>query len=238
MRHVFRFLGQSLDDKLWIISEKDEIHHLKHVVKLKCGDIIEITNGKGLWAKGYICDIKNNKIIVEVESIYKDDLNLVNFTIAIGMIRYNSLDNILPSLIELGISNICVFAQKGLDLIMYKDKLEKRWYNIARVAIKQSKQSYLPNIIIYRDLNSIVFNSENIFLNKFFCDITSEQHINSISFVKGQTIVLIGSEAGFDNDEVSVLKNNNYIAIKLANNVLRTFTATLCAAYVFSLKMY
>lgn len=214
-------IGQEIDlDDL-------EVYHLITVVRIQKGESLLLLNGKGLQTKTDVLEVTKKKIKVKVLS-HTISQPYVTCDVAVGITKREAQEDVIRFCVELGIPRIFPFYS---DYSSEKLIAEERLFKIAVSALKQSNNTFLPEIqkpCQLRDLpldsyvQIIHFNEEN----------KSSKNENIVK----KSLVLIGAEGGFSSAEVNWLENKkNVLQIHLPTPILRTPTA-LCVALGYYLK--
>ena len=135
----------------------EEYHHAIKVMRNKVGDKIYATDGNGKIYEGSISSIDKKSIFVDVSKLHSYNNRLKYFTFCIPNLRNPDRFKLaLEKCTELGITNFVLFnskrsVSKGFNL--------ERTNKILLSAMKQSLQSYLPNVKIFDSVLS--FNKMN-----------------------------------------------------------------------------
>ena len=102
--------------------------------------------------------------------------------------------------------------------------------------MKQSLQTYLPEIHEPTDFNSFIANP---FENSLNLIATNKTDFNAKPFSefagRTNTLIIIGPEGGFSDDELIIAKNAKFTAVSLGYNRLRTETAGVACAMLHNL---
>ncbi len=219
-----------VDNKDFKLNQND-IHHIKTVMRMNIGDLIEVIYNEKL----HICRIdelnKDNVNISVVEE--KEDNNELakHITIAFSITKEDKIDLILQKCTELGIKEFIPVEMSRCNIKIDKNKVDKkidRWNSICKEAAEQSKRNIIPKvnkIHILKDLinldydlkvvcsvNQDVINIKNVLHNNANCD---------------KIIFVIGPEGGISNEEEKFLEENNFIRTSLGKRVLRTETTPI-----------
>ena len=144
MAHHFRFLADHCEAGQWTMRS-EEWHHLLSVLRLPVGAEFELTNGKGWVAHAKLTAISKQVGCFEVlDQTYSPELPAGSrFILAIGALRPQSVDDLLPYLIELGVDAIEIFSFQGMDKNRLQDKVCERWDRILTAAMKQCKRAWI-----------------------------------------------------------------------------------------------
>lgn len=214
----------NLDDKSFTLDiSESESQHLK-ALRIKDGERILITNGKGKMCIAKIYKDDKYKFNAIVENFFDDFYNETKKRIGLGIGILNDRERFefaLEKAIELGISD---FYPLITDYTQKKIVNSQRLKQKAISAMKQSKRSVLANIyepIKINDINKLNF--EKII-------VADENGNKPILYMDATSILLlVGPEGGFSSNEIKLLENQNAEKWKLANRRLRSETAAIVA---------
>jgi len=211
----------------------DTQKHVIQVLRLKENDSILITNGKGLLCKAIITSINKKQTIVQLKDVQTFMPPEIKTCIAISLLKNASrFEWFLEKATELGISSIVPLLCKRTEKQHFR---YERMKTILISAMLQSKQSWLPELkepVLFS--NILVENNYDLKLIAH-CGNTEKKHLNNFE-TNNDTILLIGPEGDFSDEEISFAEKNNYISVSLGNNRLRTETAGVAAAVLLKLK--
>jgi len=209
-----------------------EAKHI-HVLRLNIGDEIEISNGNGLIANSVIQSINAKVYSCRIQKIHhlRGELKF-RLDVAFGLLNDRSrLEFLIEKATELGVSNLYpIITQFTQKKAINSKRLEQK----ALAAMKQSKRAILPSVIKASKFSCFITSLKN-YDNIILTDIDGSS-IDNIS-IKGNTIVLVGPEGGFSNEEISELKKLNPNLLSLGSRRLRTETAAILSLGLISLKM-
>lgn len=230
-----RYFVKSKKDNNFIL-EKDDIHHIKNVMRNKENDVVECIYENTLY-HGKIKNVENG--IIEI--IDKADENHEmkrNITIAISLVKEQKMDLILQKLTELGISQIIPLKTERSIIKLDEKKQDKkldRWIKIVKEASEQSKRNKIPTIMPPISLKELV----NIdFDKKYTCSTKKCQKLNA-SYLQEEekcaTIVfVIGPEGGLSPKEELFLEENGYQSVSFGSRIMRVETAAIYIASIMN----
>jgi 16S rRNA (uracil1498-N3)-methyltransferase len=208
----------------------DEARHLR-ALRSRVGDGIEISNGNGLMAIADILSDSNRiyKCRIREVCINRGELP-ATLDIAFGIISdRNRLEFLIEKGTETGICNffpiVTEFTQKSTVNI---DRLRAK----SLAAMKQCKRAVLPyihQVIHFAEIISRFDNYQNIIL--------SDIHGTDISDLRihGSTLLLVGPEGGFSDNELQKVSAYEPIVMSLGPRRLRTETAAMLTAGIVSI---
>lgn len=210
---------------------KEDIFHIKNVMRMKVGDEFEIVNNEGV----FLCKIKD---LVDFQ--YISSKKLVENNELKGHIRLlycipkgDKIELVIQKATELGVKEIVLInSSRSIGKIDSNNKEKKllRFNKIIKEASEQSKRDsllILKDVISFKDI--INYKAEYSFIAYEKDSINEKIEILSyINDLKDKTInILIGPEGGFSEEEVEYAIKNNYISTSLGHRILRSETACL-----------
>lgn len=218
------------------LLEKEDIHHIKNVMRNQIGDQIECIYQEQL----FICEIKNiQEGLVEILSIQEENNEMkTEITVAIGLVKEQKMDLILQKLTELGVSRIIPLKMERSIIKLEKEKSKKkkeRWEKILKEASEQSKRNKIPEIlepITLKELKEMSFDKKYICSTKK-CHNLKELYLQE-SLNCATIIFVIGPEGGIALKEEEFLEENGYIPISFGNRILRVETAAIYIASIMN----
>lgn len=220
------FFGEINNGKVTINDEEQQ--HIVKVLRMKNGEEIHVTDGKGNLASGKLL-IEGKKANIEVDEI-KTDFPDFNPKLHIAIAPTKNIDRIeffVEKAVEMGISEIT---------ILQTEKTERKNINIDKLrkqAIAASKQSLRFHFPIINDSTKITDFLKNINSSTTFvahCHENLERtELKEIPKLENITF-LIGPEGDFSEKEILFLAENNIKAVSLGHQRLRTETAGIFVA--------
>jgi len=210
----------------------EEQHHIIDVMRHTENDIIYVTHGTGIIYKSTITAINKNEITCEIVEVFNYDNKFPNVCFCIPRLKApDRFEFALEKCVELGITNFIVFD--SLRTVAKGEKID-RWQKIVLSAMKQSLRSWLPKISYVKNVSHLIQNNTSIVLFEQsaelsftdFCTISRE------SFTSDKFNFVFGPEGGFEEKEIMELGKCEIV--KLTENRLRSETAIISAASIFS----
>ncbi len=219
------FFGEIFPD---VKIDDEEQQHIVKVLRMREGEEIFVTDGKGNLAKGNLI-FEGKKVFLDVKEI-KENLPEFSPKLHIAIAPTKNIDRIeffVEKATEMAISEITILQtekteRKNLNI----DKLRKQ----AIAASKQSLRFHFPKINDVTKLSDFLknINPKNTFVAH--CDASFERtEISKIQNVENITF-LIGPEGDFSEKEIKLLSEKGIKAVSLGKQRLRTETAGIFVA--------
>jgi len=207
----------------------EESRHCTKVLRHKTGDKISIIDGKGNFYEGVLTLISEKKSIAEITSgpiAQKKKDYYLHLAIAPTK-QIDRIEWMLEKAIEIGIDEITFIQSKNSERVVIKPE---RLLKIIESAVKQSLQAFIPQLNDLISFNEFVLKSnetENIQKLIAHCEPSEKSSLKSLNFRNRSTLALIGPEGDFTKEEINFALKNNFQALSLGDNRLRTETAGL-----------
>ena len=228
------FFQENLSQHSFALSS-EEAKHITKSMRLKTGDFIWITDGKGTLAKAILTNIFKDSCEVEIEErTFQDNSALKKLHLAVAPTKNpDRMEWLVEKAVEMGVSDISFIIcdrseRKHIDL--------NRLHRIAVAALKQSQGTWLPELKAV-SFSQYIHESKNRDADKFiaYCDDSKQAiKVSEIHFQYDNALFLIGPEGDFTPQEVLAAKECGFQHISLGNKILRTETAALFVTCLFA----
>jgi len=216
------------------VIKGQDAKHIYRVLRLKTGNPIHLTNGEGMDYEGEILTTGPAMVEIHLNSPHSSttESNL-DLTVCCGMLKDKKMDLVIKHLTQLGINEwIPFFCERAIPTPDSKriQKRIQRWETIARESIKQCRRSCLVSIQEPKNFQEILDLSENFHQRLAFWEKSSHPLARLASEHSGnRTIILIGPEGGFTDQEINLAGSKGFKAYSLGPRILRAETAAICA---------
>lgn len=217
-----------------ILLKDQEFHHLVHVMRTRIGEDIEIVNGQGQLAEGFVDSIEKKHAVLHIKSLFNASPYPQQLILAQGIPRQNRLEFIIEKGTELGMTEIWLFPACRSERKEFSENQLERLSTLTIAAMKQCGRLFLPKIVIMPPLKQW----KSLQIPLFFGD--TDPNAPPLSTLwkktgaKKDTVFCIGPESGFSEEEIQVLKKLDAEGVKLHPNILRTDTAAIAALTLVS----
>lgn len=202
--------------------------HVVQVLRMKPGELLQLTNGSGLLCTAEIISADKKLAIVKIlkEETFSPAKQII--CLAISPTKNSSrIEWLLEKVTEIGIQKI---------VLMQCARTEKthlnvdRMHNILVSAMIQSRQVFLPHLEINIPFSQVV--TSGFSGKKLIAHCEEAQVRQSITGNQNtlNKLILIGPEGDFSNSEIEFALENKFIPVTLGTTRLRTETAGLVAA--------
>lgn len=240
-----RFIVDEISEERAFIRSKEEILHIIKTLRMRVGDKLEITDGKGRAFIGMLENIEKHEIqICLLEEIEKSRELNIEIIVYQGIPKAQKMDWIIQKLTEIGVMKIVPVKFERCVRIL-DDKEEKqiaRWEKIAEEAVKQSKRNFVPEISPSIEVKDFVQEIRNNDLTILFYEnesaVTLKQIVQEIETdQKNRVGIIIGPEGGITSDEKERIVSFGAKSALIGNTILRTETAAIVGAGILAYEL-
>ena len=235
MNLPYFYISQYDDTQKDFVLEEITSRHVVQVLRMKVGEQLNLTDGKGNLLTCSILDDNKKHCRVEVKEKKFKEQSARKVSVAISLVKNtNRFEWFLEKATEIGVSEI-------IPLICERTEKEKfridRMQGIVISAMLQSQQCWLP---VMRE--TVKFINMEMWIPKTIgsgngtnyiahCmegnkSLLSHSHISTSS----HALICIGPEGDFTSEEIAKALQHNFIPVSLGDTRLRTETAGMVAA--------
>ena len=220
------------NEKTYTLSESESKHAIR-VLRLKEDDTITLVDGKGTFFGATITDGNPKRCEVTIIKATKEKTNKPFLQIAIAPTKNNDRTEwFIEKCTEIGISQITPTLCKHSERKKIK---QERFEKTAISAMKQSLKASLPIVDELTNFKEVINQS---FEGKRYiahCYNENQQHFKDVYQKEENSLILIGPEGDFSQDEVALAIEKGFEPITFGESRLRTETAGIVACTIFNL---
>lgn len=213
-----------------LILHEDTSKHCVQVLRMKEGDKLQLTNGKGGLFTAYIAQANKKYCSVMIEEATFQPQPDKQICVAISLLKNAARwEWFLEKAVEMGVQQIIPLLCERTEKQHYK---EERLHNIVASAMLQSRQLWLPQLLKPTSFQDVI-NYSHSFSQKLVAHCREDNDKISLQKIgQNQTNVqiLIGPEGDFTEKEIALALQNNYVPVSLGSTRLRTETAGVVAS--------
>lgn len=213
----------------YTLSEEESRHAVK-VLRLKVGDSLHITDGRGnLHRCQVISDSAKHCTVRVVESISEFEKRGYSLTMAVAPTKnIDRFEWFLEKATEIGVDRFVALETEHSERRVIKYEREMK---VITAAVKQSLKAYHPALDDMTPFRKFV--TAELAGRKFIAHcgeaVKEKRYLASTLAAGEDAVVLIGPEGDFSAEEVRLAVENGFEEITLGNQRFRTETAAVMA---------
>jgi 16S rRNA (uracil1498-N3)-methyltransferase len=218
------------------IIDRQQVHHIKDVVRLVVGEQIVVCDQEGNEYTGTVQEILCTEVRVRIEHKLPDRCDsALKITVACAIPKQSRFDDIIEKLTQLGIDKIIPMETQRVIIKLDDEKRaqrHKRWQQIALSASKQSQRRHILQVTPVTAFHKVIGTACD-YDCKIIPVLFGERKTLSEIFKNSRprtAFVLIGPEGDFSPDELARAQRAGFVPVSLGDLVLRVETAAVAVA--------
>ena len=192
----------------------EDAHHLKKVLRLRDGESVTCSDGKGQWR---LCKWSSGSLEITGDVVVESTPE-THLCVAVAPVKGDRTDLVVEKLVEIGVDSIVILAPLERSVVRWAPEkvnhVMDRYVRIATAAAMQSRRVFLPEV------------AGPVSLASLGTDQIALAEPGGTADWSQVTTVVIGPEGGFSEKELSSAP----ATIDLGPNILRAETAAIVAA--------
>lgn len=213
------------------VLDGPEGKHAAVVRRMRVGEAIQLTDGKGFRAVGSVSRVDGASVNISVTETTLEPLPKLQLTLVQALAKGDRDELAVQAATELGALTVIPW-QATRSISRWEGpkapKGQARWQTIATEAAKQSLRVWEPEVkavVSTKELSHQVQDFDQVLV----LDPTANASISSLGDLGGQIAIVVGPEGGIDDHELKELEVAGAKRIHLGAGILRTSTAGLAA---------
>ncbi len=225
----FFYIKNIITDHKNIVLDEDTSKHVVSVLRMKAGEELHLTDGKGYLLTAEI--INDNKKYCEtiITNIQFTDAHTRKISIAVSLIKNATrFEWFLEKATEIGVTEIIPLICERTERQHFRPD---RMKNVLVSAMLQSRQTWLPLMREPVAFEKVVEQSDQQQKLIAHCLDTNRKDLQAIVGKNSSSLViLIGPEGDFSRKEIDFALANQFDPVAIGDTRLRTETAAVVAA--------
>jgi 16S rRNA (uracil1498-N3)-methyltransferase len=216
------------------VLDENSSRHIVQVLRMKTGETLKLTDGKGLSAVATIHDPNKKRCIVNIKEKQIQPPPPRRTSIGLSLLKNNSrFEWFLEKATELGIDEIVPLITERAEKQQFRTE---RMRSILESALIQSQQVWLP--LLHPPQSFMPWIQQVQADQKFIahCEPGAKRKLTEVIDTKlSSQLMLIGPEGDFSEEEIRLAIQAGFVAVDLGENRLRSETAGVAAAVALKL---
>lgn len=215
--------------------------HAVNVRRMRVGEGIQLSDGKGLRVRGQVSALGNSSLTVNIESVDQEPRPTVGLTIIQALAKGDRDELSIQAATELGCWAVVPWQAERSISKWEGAKIAKsvdRWQTIVSEAAKQSLRVFEPSVAQPVSSKQLVASVKDYDL-VLVLDPTAEVGLGSLELTAHQksVAIVVGPEGGISEHELEALEEAGAVRVHLGEPILRTSTAGVAAIAVIQAKL-
>ncbi len=196
--------------------------HCTQVLRMRAGETLHLTDGKGKLFYSKIISADKQKTVAIIEQIIETLAPEIKRSIGISLLKNaDRFEWMLEKITEIGVAEIYPLICKRTEQLRFR---QERMEQIVIAAMLQSQQTWLPILHQTIDIKKLIEKAKNHQKLIAHCEEDNKNLLNKLT-ASDDSLILIGPEGDFTLEEISIALNHHFIPVSLGVNRLRSETA-------------
>ena len=234
----FFYINEYDSSKKEINLDEDTSRHIIQVLRMKKGELLNLTDGKGNIFTTSVADDHKKHCSVRIEDVRYKERDKRKVSIALSLLKNaNRFEWFLEKATEIGVNEIIPLICERTEKEKFRDD---RLQSILVSAMLQSQQCWLP--VLHKPIAFKLLLRQEEVVNtsqKFIAHCIEKEKRNLADLVNDSLpsqIILIGPEGDFTTEEVEFAMANHFDAVALGETRLRAETAAIVAVTILKIN--
>jgi 16S rRNA (uracil1498-N3)-methyltransferase len=207
-----------------------EARHAAGVLRLRAGDAVELTDGRGHSAEATLAEVRKRTVRAAIGQVRQWPRPRPMIHVASAIAKGKRQDWMLEKLAELAVASIrpVRFERSVAGEGTFSEGKRSRWAGHLVAACKQSGSNFLPELTEPRGLDAFLDEQpfEGVLLVGDLTDDAVEMS-DAIPPDAEEVTILVGPEGGFTDSERGKIVRAGFQPVRLGPGVLRIETAAV-----------
>ncbi len=210
----------------------DEGRHAAKVRRIRPGELIMISNGRGRGVRGVVVEVGAASVVVEVTNHLTSPHEPRWFVAAQALAKGDRSELAVEMMTEMGVQEIVPW-QAARSIVRWPDERAARslarWRSTAREAAKQSRRFTVPQVSEPATTQQLARRVASVDLALLLHEESAESIAEVDLPASGTVLIIIGPEGGVSAEELGELTRAGARPVSISDGVLRTSTAGVVA---------
>ncbi|WP_029149863.1 16S rRNA (uracil(1498)-N(3))-methyltransferase [Microbacterium indicum] len=207
-----------------VVLTGSEAHHAAAVRRVRVGEEVTLTDGRGAWLAGSIEAAEKSRVDIRVSSREERAAAAPRVLLAQALAKGDRDELAVQAATELGVDGVVPWQAARSVSRWQGPKAEKgreRWASIVREAAKQALRAWIPEVEQVHTTAQLAGRAERILL----LDPWTDSPLSAIAPDERDVLLVVGPEGGIAPEELAALEAAGAERVRLGDSVLRTSTA-------------
>ena len=210
------------------VTNEDQTHYLKNVMRLSLGDEVFLFDGVNGEFETQITEMSKKTLSLKINKKVFNFEKSPDVWLLFANLKKENTDIVVQKAVELGVSKILpVQTEYTFNAKLKPERVKAQVIEAA----EQCRRQDIPNVESLQNLQQILSNWDKnrtlVYLDETG---SGESFSKTFSKMKPPVAFLIGPEGGFSSKELEILKSLPYtLSVSLGKRILRAETACISA---------
>ena len=217
-----------LADSGSVLLKTEEQHYLRRVLRLRCGDRVDVIDGCGRLSVATL--LESNLLEIDPTAVHIEAPPQPQLGLAVALMR-RGMDEVIRMACELGIDRIQPLRCDRC--VPQADHRPERWATIIREAVEQCERLWTPQLLDLKDLSQWMGDERGqrlVGVTRETAPPALDQWLRHQADPVQLTWLMVGPEGGWTEEELKQFSEAQIQHVQMGSTILRSSTAAVAGA--------
>lgn len=216
-----------------VVLDGDEGRHAAGVRRLRAGEPISVSDGRGLLVHGVVSEVERGRVTLSVRERVLVDVAQPRLVVVQALAKGGRDEDAIEAMTEIGVDEVVAWSASR-SIARWTDRTSAKWQATVREAAKQSRRPWVPDVTGPASTADVAARLAAGSLAVVLHEAATHPLAAVALPDEGDVVVVVGPEGGIAPDEIDAFVVAGAVACRLGDSVLRSSTAGVAALSVLS----
>jgi 16S rRNA (uracil1498-N3)-methyltransferase len=218
-----------------VLLDGDEGRHAADVRRLRAGEAVDVSDGRGLVVHGDVAEVGRGRVTVAVRERVVVPPREPRFVVVQALAKGGRDEDAVEAMTEVGVDEV-VGWQAARAVARWTERTAAKWQSTARAAAKQSRSPWVPVVSGPASTSQVAGRLRGAAVGVVLHESATRSLASLELPAAGEVVVVVGPEGGIADEELEDFRSAGAVECRLGDRVLRSSTAGVAALSVLSAK--
>lgn len=216
-----------------VLVEGDEAHHAVAVRRMRAGEQLQLTDGRGTVLTGEVAETGKRRLLVRALEVRAEPEPQPRLVVVQALPKGDRGELAVEVLTEVGAAEVVPWAAGRSVAVWRGERVAKglaRWRATAREAAKQARRPWHPRVADLATTDEVLARVAAAPLAVVLHEDAAGGLAGLELPAEGEVLLVVGPEGGLTEEELTAFRDAGAHVVRLGAEVLRTSTAGVVAA--------
>ena len=211
-----------------VLLNTEEQHYLRRVLRLRCGDRVDVIDGCGRLSVATL--LESNLLEIDPTAVHIEAPPQPQLGLAVALMR-RGMDEVIRMACELGIDRIQPIRCERC--VPQAEHRPERWATIIREAVEQCERLWTPQLLDLKDLSQWMGDERGqrlVGVTRETAPPALDQWLRHQADPVQLTWLMVGPEGGWTEEELKQFTEAQIQPVQMGSTILRSSTAAVAGA--------
>jgi 16S rRNA (uracil1498-N3)-methyltransferase len=205
-----------------------EGHHAADVRRLRPGEVVWLTDGRGARWEGVVAAARRGALEVDISEVAEIPVERPRLVVVQALAKAGRDEAAVEAMTEIGVDEVVAWSASR-SIAKATERTAQKWQSTADAAARQSRRSWWPTVAGPLATSGVVQRVERADVAVVLHEAATESIAHVDLEAAEEVVLVVGPEGGIADDELAVMTAAGAMPARLGSTVLRSSTAGVAA---------